>query len=123
MDTLGFVVAKSTDFGKSWQLVWHDKRVGEGRRFISSPNRTQGWLDQRFGPEWGENPFHMAVNDNDPKIIYATDFGRTIKTIDRGETWEQVYTNAIQGGGWKSRGLQVTTAYMLAFDPFDSLHV
>ena len=123
VDTLSFGVAKSTDFGKSWQLVWQDKMVEGGRRFISSPNRSQGWLDQRFGPEWGENPFHMAVDENNPLINYATDFGRTIKTLDGGETWEQVYTNAIQGGGWKTRGLQVTTGYMLAFDPFDSLHV
>ena len=38
-------------------------------------------------------------------------------------TWQQVYTNKLEGGGWMSRGLQVTTGYMLAFDPFDPLHV
>lgn len=124
-DSTSFGVAKSTDFGKSWTLVWDDRAAANIAKDpgISSPNREQGWLDERFGPWWGENPFHMAVADNDPRINYATDFGRTIKTIDGGKTWQQVYTNKIEGGGWKSRGLQVTTGYMLVFDPFDSLHV
>jgi len=110
-------VAKSMDYGKTWTLVWKDVDN------IPSLNRESGWLDERFGPSWGENPFHMKVADHDPNICYATDFGRTLKTIDGGTTWQQVYTNKVQGGGWKSRGLQVTTGYMLAFDPFDSLHV
>ncbi len=110
-------VAKSVDYGKTWTLVWKDVNN------VPSLSRTSGWLDERFGPGWGENPFHIAVDENNPDIVYTTDFGRTIKTMDGGITWQQVYTNKIEGGGWKSRGLQVTTGYMLAFDPFDSLHV
>jgi photosystem II stability/assembly factor-like uncharacterized protein len=120
-DSVGFGVAKSDDSGDTWQLVWNDMNVnGKG---IVSPNRESGWLDERFGPGWGENPFHMGVADQDPDICYATDFGRTIKTSDGGGSWQQVYTNKSEAGGWMSRGLQVTTGYMLAYDPFDSLHV
>ncbi len=122
---MSFGVAKSNDFGKSWELVWNDKAAENIDRDpeVSSPNREHGWLDERFGPWWGENPFHMAIADNNPNICYATDFGRTIKTTDGGKTWQQVYTRKIKGGGWQSRGLQVTTGYMLAFNPFDSLHI
>ncbi|MEE9462389.1 MAG: hypothetical protein V3V53_11195, partial [Bacteroidales bacterium] len=120
-DSVGFGVAKSNDSGNTWQLVWIDMNAnGLG---IASPNRESGWLDDRFGPGWGENPFHMAVADHDPDICFTTDFGRTIKTTNGGDTWQQVYTSKSEGGGWMSRGLQVTTGYMVAFDPFDSLHV
>ncbi len=120
-DSLGFGVAKSRDYGKTWQLVWND--IYASGHAILSPNRESGWLDERFGPGWGENPFHMAIADHDPDICYTTDFGRTLKTSNGGDTWQQVYTNKAEGGGWMSRGLQVTTGYMVAFDPFDSLHV
>jgi len=120
-DSVGFGVAKSSDSGDTWQLVWNDMNAnGDG---IVSPNRESGWLDERFGPGWGENPFHMGVADHDPHICFATDFGRTIKTTNGGDTWQQVYTNKLEGGGWMSSGLQVTTGYMVAFDPFDPLHV
>ena len=119
-DTVCLGVARSNDGGNSWDLVWKDYYAG-GKSFISG-NRISGWLDKRFGPGWGENPFHMAVDQNDPDICYTTDFGRTIKTTDGGKTWQQVYTKELRKGHWKSRGLQVTTGYMIAFDPFDSLH-
>jgi photosystem II stability/assembly factor-like uncharacterized protein len=65
----------------------------------------------------------MAVAPGDPDICFGTDFGRTVKTIDGGRTWTQVYTRKKAQGGWISTGLQVTTNYMLAFDPFDSRHI
>ncbi len=116
-DSISIGVAKSMDYGETWELVWKDVNN------IPTDNRKSGWLDERFGSGWGENPFHMAVANNNPDICYTTDFGRTLKTIDGGKTWQQVYTDKVNGEGWKSRGLQVTTGYMLAFDPFDSLHV
>lgn len=122
-DTTSFGVLKSTDFGKTWEMVWDDRVLTRNGELLSSANRTKGWLDDRFGPQWGENPFHMAIDANDPDICYATDFGRTIKTSNGGETWKQVYTRATKDGGWASTGLQVTTGYMLAFDPFDPDHI
>jgi photosystem II stability/assembly factor-like uncharacterized protein len=116
-DSTSSGVVKSSDYGKTWSFAWKDINN------ISSSNMSHGWLDERFGPGWGENPFNMTVDENDPKLCYTTDFGRTVKTKDGGNTWEQVYTNKIKNGGWKSRGLQVTTGYMLAFDPFNSQHV
>jgi photosystem II stability/assembly factor-like uncharacterized protein len=119
-DTACIGVAKSEDYGKTWSLVWKD-RLFDGASKVSG-NFTGGWLNERFGPTWGENPFSIGVSPVDPNICYATDFGRTIRSDDGGRTWEQVYTRR-EKEGWVSRGLEVTTSYYIATDPFDSNHV
>lgn len=111
-------VAKSEDYGKTWDLSWKDVLSPNGN--TASENFTSGWLNDRFGPTWGENPFSIAVSPVNADIVYTTDFGRTIKTMNGGKTWEQVYTNRKQDGGWYSRGLEVTTGYQVVFDPFDT---
>lgn len=118
-DTVCIGVAKSADYGKTWTLCWRDRLSNQKQ--IPSPNVNDGWINDRFGPTWGENPFSLAVDPNDPDKCYGTDFGRTIKTSDGGERWEQVYTNK-SGNAWSSRGLEVTTSYQLAFDPHDPQH-
>ncbi|MDN5211787.1 hypothetical protein QQ020_06985 [Fulvivirgaceae bacterium BMA12] len=120
-DTVYIGVAKSEDYAKTWQLVWKDNI----RQSPDQPptNMKDGWINQRFGPGWGENPFAMGVGADNPDVCYASDFGRTIKTVDGGKTWQQVYTKKKAGAGWISAGLQVTTGYMMAFDPFDENYV
>lgn len=116
-DSVSIGVAKSINYGKTWELVSNDVNN------IPSSNRKSGWLDERFGSGWGENPFHISIDKQNPNIIYTSDFGRIIKSIDGGFSWQQIYTNKIKDSGWKSSGLQVTTGYLLAYDPFDPLHV
>lgn len=113
-------VAKSEDYGKTWLLVWKDRLSNGGSKVAA--NFTSGWLNERFGPTWGENPFSIGVSPVDPDVCYATDFGRTVKSSDGGKTWQQAYTRK-EGSGWVSRGLEVTTSYAVATDPFDSSHV
>lgn len=120
-DTTCIGVAKSEDFGKTWNLVWEDRLTKGGSLY--SRNYQKGWIDERFGPTWGENPFSIAVSPFNTDICYTTDFGRTIKTSDGGITWEQVYTKLKEGAGWISRGLEVTTGYCVVFDPFNINHV
>jgi photosystem II stability/assembly factor-like uncharacterized protein len=120
-DTTCIGVAKSDDYGKTWNLAWKD-RLAKGGDFYS-PNYKKGWIDERFGPTWGENPFSIGVSPANPEICYTTDFGRTIKTSDGGITWEQLYTKRKEGAGWISRGLEVTTGYSVVFDPFDINHL
>ena len=120
-DTTCIGVAKSEDFGKTWKLPWKDSMVRDTGFY--SPNYKKGWIDERFNPTWGENPFSIAVSPADPNVCYTTDFGRTIKTTDGGKSWDQVYTKKKPGGGWISRGLEVTTGYAVVFDPFDTSHV
>lgn len=119
-DTTCIGVAKSEDYGLTWTLSWKD-RISPNNVQLPSPNMNDGWLNQRFGPSWGENPFSIGVDPNNPDVCYGTDFGRTIKSADGGKSWEQVYTKKT-GSGWSSRGLDVTTSYQIAFDPFDSEH-
>ena len=119
-DTTCIGVAVSADYGKTWNLAWKD-RLTKGADTYSQ-NYKKGWIDERFGPTWGENPFSMAVSPSDPLICYTTDFGRTLKTADGGKTWEQLYTNRKDGAGWISRGLEVTTGYAVITDPFDINH-
>ncbi len=118
-DTSCIGVAKSEDYGQTWKLVWKD-RISKQEQ-IPSSNMNDGWLNERFGPSWGENPFSIGVSPNNPDICYATDFGRTIKTSNGGKSWDQVYTRKTSDG-WSSRGLEVTTSYNITFDPFDSAH-
>jgi photosystem II stability/assembly factor-like uncharacterized protein len=120
-DTTCLGVARSDDFGKTWKLVWKD-RLTKGSA-TCSPNYEKGWIDDRFGPTWGENPFSIAVSAADPNVCYTTDFGRTIKTSDGGQSWEQLYSTQKKGGDWSSRGLEVTTGYTIVSDPFDTGHM
>ncbi|MFN8255038.1 MAG: hypothetical protein U0W24_05075 [Bacteroidales bacterium] len=119
-DTTCIGVAKSTDFGKTWQLVWKDNLCKD--RQIPSANFNADWITERFGPTWGENPFGLGVAPTNPDICYGTDFGRAIKTADGGKTWIPVYTKKVENG-WTSSGLEVTTGYNVVFDPFDKNHV
>ena len=122
-DSVGFGVAKSWDNGNHWELSWNDSfsPSSEHSKGVASSNRESAWVDERFGPAWGENPFYIKVSDHDPDICYTTDWGRIFKTSNGGDTWQQVYTNQVSEDAWKSRGIQVTTGYMVAVDPFDSL--
>lgn len=120
-DTTCIGVAKSEDFGKSWKLAWKDVITKGGSS--SSANLKTGWIEDSFGPSWGENPFGIGVSPVNPDVCYGTDFGRTIKTFNGGKNWEQVYTKRKEGGGWVSTGLEVNTGYAVVFDPFDKNHV
>lgn len=119
--TEGIGVAKSQDYGQTWELSWIDQ-FSNGKSFPAA-NFHGGWLNERFGPGWGENPFAIGVAPTNPNIVYTTDFGRTIKTTDGGKNWQQVYSKKLENGGWRSKGLQVTTGYGIVFDPFDQKHV
>lgn len=121
-DTVCLGVARSDDFGKTWDLVWKDRLFG-GQHAIDDRYES-GWINERFGPTWGENPFSLGVSPVNPDICYGTDFGRTSMTEDGGKTWKQVYTKKDESGnGWISRGLEVTTSYGVVLDPFDDRHL
>jgi len=120
-DSTSIGVARSSDFGKTWRLVWKDVQTLQS--FRPSENFGRDWINERYGPGWGENPFGIGVSPTNPDICFATDFGRTIKTGNGGKTWESVYSKRINDKGWTSRGLEVTTGYSIVFDPFDKNHV
>ena len=120
-DTTCIGVAKSEDFGKTWTLSWVDKFFGND--WSVSSNFSYCWMNERFGPEWGENPFSLAVSPHDAALCYGTDFGRSIKTKNGGKTWEGVYSTKLPDNTWTTRGIDVTTCYNIVFDPFDENHI
>ncbi len=108
-----FGVAKTTDAGRSWTLVWKESDQ-------PAANIHDGWITARFGPGWGENPLNLVVAADDPNLSIATDMGRTLRTRDGGKTWEGLYSRRLEDGSTTTTGLDVTTNYGVFFDPFDS---
>ena len=106
-------VAKSTDSGADWQLVWKESDV-------AAKNVEDDWITARFGPDWAENPLDITVAQQDANLAYGTDLGRTMRTTDGGATWKAVYSRQVDDSGWTSLGLNVTNSYGIHFDPFDS---
>jgi photosystem II stability/assembly factor-like uncharacterized protein len=107
-------VARTDNGGKTWNAVWKD--VGE----TPGANIKDAWLNERYGPDWGENPFNLDVAATSPDICFGTDFGRTMRTTDGGKTWEGVYSKRMSDGGWSTTGLDVSCCYAVHFDPFDA---
>jgi photosystem II stability/assembly factor-like uncharacterized protein len=107
-----FGVARTGDAGRTWQLVW--KEAGQ-----PSENIHDAWITPTFGPGWGGNPLALGVAPNDPNLCYATDYGRTLRTADGGQTWQAVYARRLPNGSYTTTGLDVTTCYGVHFDPFD----
>jgi photosystem II stability/assembly factor-like uncharacterized protein len=111
-----FGVAKTTDGGRHWELVWQDSRE-------PAANVREAWLGPRFGPGWPGNPRDLAVALGDPNIVYTADSGRIMRTLDGGKTWGSAYSKSASDGNWTSNGLDVTTCYGVHFDPFDPRHM
>ena len=105
-------VAKTTNSGGDWQLVWKDSEV-------AAKNIHDAWITERFGPGWGENPLNLTVADQDANLSYGTDLGRTMQTTDGGASWSALYSRKVSDAGWTSTGLDVTNSYGIHFDPFD----
>jgi photosystem II stability/assembly factor-like uncharacterized protein len=109
-------VAKTTDAGRTWNLVWKEDSNLAGK---PATNVHDAWITERFGSDWGENPLALGVADQDGNLCYGTDLGRTLRTTDGGANWIAVYSRKSGDKGWTSTGLDVTTSYGYHFDPFD----
>jgi photosystem II stability/assembly factor-like uncharacterized protein len=105
-----FGVAKTTDGGATWTPVWRDTPN------TAAPNVRDAWINERFGPTWGDFPLTLGVSPRNPHLVYSTDLGRTMRSTDGGQSWQAVYSRRASGG-WTSTGLDVTTSYGIHFDP------
>jgi len=106
-------VAKTADGGRTWGLAWKES-------VVAAPNVHDAWITPTLGTGWGENPLMLGVADQDPNVVYATDFGRTLASTDGGKNWYAKYSRQVPDAGWTTTGLNVTTDYGIHFDPFDS---
>ncbi len=105
-------VARTRDGGRTWSLVWKEDKT-------AAPNVHDAWISKLIGVDWSENPLEIGVADQDPKICYVTDLGRTMMTTDGGTSWRAAYSREVAGENWTTTGLDVTTNYGYLFDPFD----
>jgi len=105
-------VARTSDTGRTWNLVWKEADK-------AAPNVHDAWITESLGPDWGENPLALGAAGQNPRICYGTDFGRTMRTLDGGATWDGVYSRRVPEANWTTTGLDVTTNYGVHFDPFD----
>ncbi len=110
-----FGVVRTTDRGKNWELVWSQDTT-------APPNVTDAWITPKLGADWGDEPLSLGVAPSNPDICYATDLGRTLRTTNGGKSWQAVYSRPAPNG-WTTTGLDVTTAYGVHFDPFDSKRI
>ena len=109
-----FGIMKSTDLGATWR--WALK--------ITDPrNKSLGWVERDYKPDWAGSPFAMTVADTDPNVVYVTDWATTYRTINGGASWENLYTDIHPDGTATSRGLDVTNSTTIVFDPFDSSRI
>jgi len=106
-----FGVVKTTDGGATWSVVTAESDQ-------NAANMHDSWLGYRFGPDWGDQPLGMALGPNDSELVYRTDLGRVMRSVDGGKNWEAVYSQGTDNG-YTTTGLDVTTCYGIHFDPFD----
>lgn len=111
-------IVKTTDGGNTWRIVFEE---ADG----PSANLEVSWIEGRAADEsiWFDAPYSLGVAPTDPNVCYATDLFRTYRTLDGGETWQQVNSVRVGEDRWTTRGLDVTTCYGVHFDPFDVNHV
>jgi photosystem II stability/assembly factor-like uncharacterized protein len=113
-------IAKTTDGAHTWQIVYKESTQ-------PGANLSGSWIEQRATQSgiaiFYDTPYSLGVAPSDPDVAYATDLFRTYRTLDGGATWQEMNSKQLNGGGWTSRGLDVTTDYGVQFDPFDSRHI
>ncbi|MDQ6768978.1 MAG: hypothetical protein M3Z54_03210 [Gemmatimonadota bacterium] len=111
------VVAKSTNGGASWRVVWGDwASYGPGTHFVEtvpgrpdvvwaggesasaqaflvvSTNQAEGW--RSVSPVMGDNAAYSAAMDpTNPAIVYVGVEGRVLKTTDGGRAWAAILSH------------------------------
>lgn len=120
MENLYNGIAKTTDGGKTWKIVFKESNH-------AASNLTGGWIEERARQNsddiWFDTPYSLAVAPTNPDVVYATDLFRTYRTLNGGVTWLEVDSRRVRDDSWTSRGLNVTTNYGIQFDPFNSHHI
>lgn len=116
---------KTNDAGSNWEWVWKGGG-GSGQYGVKDgkgvANLKDAWSEKAFGGEY-IRLMDVGVYPNDGNTAIVTDWYRSMKTSDGGKTWNEIYSREQPDGTFTSRGLDVTTAYGVHFDPFDSNHI
>jgi photosystem II stability/assembly factor-like uncharacterized protein len=118
-------IVKTTDSGKNW--TWVQKAGGGSAGYgvrdgFKAENMKDSWVNDAFGNEFCR-AICIGVFPSDPSHAVFTDWYRSMKTSDGGESWHALYSETLPDGSIRSRGLDVTTTYGVHFDPFDPEHI
>ena len=102
---------KTNDSGNNWNWVW--KGGGGSGQYgvkdgIGVSNLKDAWTEKAFGGEY-IRLMDAGVSPIDGNVAVVTDWYRTMKTMDGGKTWREVYSEAQPDGSFISRGMDVTT--------------
>ncbi|MDN5211788.1 hypothetical protein QQ020_06990 [Fulvivirgaceae bacterium BMA12] len=116
---------KTSDAGEHWEWVW--KGGGGSGKYgvkdgMGTANLSDSWVEEAFGGEY-IRLIDVGVAPQDGQVAIVTDWYRTMKTVDGGKTWREVYSEMQPEGSFVSRGMDVTTAYGVHPDPFDENHL
>ena len=116
---------KTNDAGLHWHWVW--KAGGGSGQYgvkdgVDAVNLKDAWASKAFGGEFIEVE-DIGVYPHNGNIAILTDWYRAMKTTDGGNTWKEIYSTQQNDGSFTSRGFDVTNAYGIHFDPFDSNHI
>ena len=116
---------KTDDAGNSWEWVWKGGG-GSGQYGVKDglgiSNLKDAWAEKAFGGEY-IRLMDVGVSPLDGNVAVVTDWYRTMKTMDGGKNWVEIYSKKQADGTFISRGMDVTTTYGVHFDPFDSSHI
>lgn len=118
-------VCRSDDAGATWRaVVFTDPRMQSAVGI--APNVASGWiiLDEVWGSSGGA-PLGFGVSRGDANQALFTNDGEIYRTTDGGAHWAAIYSSAADAspaanGRWTSAGLEVTSAWQVAFDPRDA---
>ena len=107
-------VAKTTNSGADWQLVWKEVDPARQRMFTTTGSRNTS------ASGWGENPLNITVADQDPNLSYGTDLGRTMRTTDGGAylDWDCTHEESATRG-WTTVGSRRHHKLRHTLRPFD----
>ena len=97
---------KTGDAGKSWQWVWKGGG-GSGQYAVKDgkgvSNLKDAWAEKAFGGEY-IRLMDVGVAPSDGNIAIVTDWYRTMKTMDGGKNWNEIYSISQPDGSLYQQG-------------------
>jgi photosystem II stability/assembly factor-like uncharacterized protein len=115
----GPTIYKTTDGGESWVLKlihpdcpWRPANMTAGR----------DWITLHLDWGWGGAPWQVKVCATDPDVVAFSEYGRTFRSDDGGNSWFCCNNEEKSTGSdwWRSVGFEVSTVYGYYFDPHQS---
>jgi photosystem II stability/assembly factor-like uncharacterized protein len=115
-----WTVFRSDDAGATWHYTF----TGNPQEPEAVRNVRAGWIAQESGWGWGGPPLGFSVCSGNAEVAMYTNAGELFITTDGGRSWYNGFCHTAdgspegKGNAWASSGLNVTTCWDVAFDPF-----